>query len=271
MSSAVPLSAIPTVAARFSKHADPGSFLSLISIWRGDITRLQVDAIVNAANNTLLGGGGVDGAIHKAAGPRLLAECRLLNGCEAGQAKITGGYELEAKHVIHTVGPVGEQRALLASAYRACLDVARANGVRTIAFPCVSTGVYGYPAEKACRVVLPTVQEWLSNNRGAIDRIVFCMYNDKSVAVYESVVADDTDRSSRRYSVTALYSIVAERDEEVSDELSEAQRKLRELKGHISAQSKKNFLLERDVRYLDSRIALLIQNRMAADEVKELS
>ncbi|KAJ1940940.1 hypothetical protein GGF37_003768 [Kickxella alabastrina] len=190
MSNAVPLSAIPTVAARFGKHADPGSFLSLISIWRGDITRLQVDAIVNAANSTLLGGGGVDGAIHKAAGPRLLAECRLLNGCAAGQAKITGGYELEAKHVIHTVGPVGEQRALLASAYRACLDVARANGVRTIAFPCVSTGVYGYPAEKACRVVLPTVQEWLSNNRGAIDRIVFCMYNDKSVAVYESVVAE---------------------------------------------------------------------------------
>ncbi|KAI8318383.1 Appr-1-p processing domain protein [Martensiomyces pterosporus] len=187
MAAPVPVSSIPTAAAKLGKAAAAGSLLSVISIWRGDITTLQVDAIVNAANNSLLGGGGVDGAIHRAAGPRLLDECKTLNGCMTGEAKITLGYNLPAKHVIHTVGPIGEKPDLLASAYRNSLDVAKRNGVRTIAFPCISTGVYGYPAEAACRVVLPTVAEWVAGNADSIDRIVFCMFNDVSVRIYNQM------------------------------------------------------------------------------------
>ncbi|KAJ2044239.1 RasGAP protein [Coemansia sp. S16] len=300
MHSPVTLSEIPTVATSLGRPAS--GFLSKVSIYRGDITRLKVDAIVNAADEAVLGGGGVDGAIHRAAGPELLAECRLLGGCATGQAKITKGYRLPASHVIHAVGPVGEKPVLLASAYTASLELVREHGLKSIAFPCISTGVFGYPPEAACRVAVDAVKKWMEGEN-ALERVVFCMFNDKSQSIYNKPAttgarasgdtpgttpavpgsavrsvhsnlsnhSSEADRSSRRYSVTALYSIVAERDEEVSDELSEAQRKLRELKGHISAQSKKNFLLERDVRYLDSRIALLIQNRMAADEVKELS
>ncbi|KAJ2721609.1 O-acetyl-ADP-ribose deacetylase macrod2 [Coemansia sp. Benny D115] len=186
--SAIALSSIPTVAAQLGLAKSP--FLSLVSIWRGDITRLQVAAVVNAAAPELLGGGGVDGAIHDAAGPELLEECRGLNGCATGQAKITRGYRLPAQRVIHTVGPVGERPELLASSYRTSLDLAKANGLRTIAFPCVSTGVYGYPAEAACRVVLPTVKQWVEQNPGAIDRIVFCMFNDKSVAIYDKTIRE---------------------------------------------------------------------------------
>jgi len=156
---------------------------------QGDITKLDVDAIVNAANRSLLGGGGVDGAIHRGAGPKLLAKCATLGGCPTGEAKITPGYSLPAKHVIHTVGPVwhggdkGEPE-LLATCYRNSLTVAAENGVKTIAFPSISTGVYRYPIEKACRIALSTTMEFLRGD-DTIERVTFVCFSANDLAVYE--------------------------------------------------------------------------------------
>ncbi|KAJ2253107.1 O-acetyl-ADP-ribose deacetylase macrod2 [Coemansia sp. RSA 455] len=181
MHSPVTLSEIPTVATSLGRPAS--GFLSKVSIYRGDITRLKVDAIVNAADEAVLGGGGVDGAIHRAAGPELLAECRLLGGCATGQAKITKGYRLPASHVIHAVGPVGKKPVLLASAYTASLELARKHRLKSIAFPCISTGVFGYPPEAACRVAVDAVKKWMEGEN-ALERVVFCMFNDKSQSIY---------------------------------------------------------------------------------------
>ena len=131
---------------------------------QGDITKLEIDAIVNAANKTLLGGGGVDGAIHRAAGPELKKECATLNGCETGEAKITGAYKLPCKRVIHTVGPIGEHPDKLASCYQQSLELCIKEGLKTVAFPCISTGVYGYPSEKAAPVAINTVKEFLNQH-----------------------------------------------------------------------------------------------------------
>jgi len=164
-----------------------------ISIVQGDITKLKVDAIVNAANETLLGGGGVDGCIHRAAGPRLLLECATLLGCHTGDAKITKGYNLPAKWVIHTVGPVwhggdkGEPE-LLAKCYRRSLEVAVENRVRTIAFPAISTGVYRYPKDQACRIALNTVTEFLEKDR-KIETVTFVCFSPEDLAVYRQSLA----------------------------------------------------------------------------------
>jgi O-acetyl-ADP-ribose deacetylase (regulator of RNase III) len=158
-----------------------------------DITTLDVDAIVNAANSTLLGGGGVDGAIHRAAGPELLAECRSLHGCQTGDAKITRGYHLQAKYVIHTVGPVWhggsrDEAELLASCYRRCLELAREHGVRSVAFPAISCGVYGYPMARAAAIAVRECSSFTSTNV-APDRITFALFGREALGVYEAEIA----------------------------------------------------------------------------------
>ena len=165
-------------------------------VQKADITKLSVDAIVNAANHSLLGGAGVDGAIHKAAGPDLFKECRTLGGCETGQSKITKGYKLPAKHIIHTVGPilrkVGENDAekLLKSCYTTCLELMKEHGLKTIALCCISTGIYGYPNDKASKVAFNTVVEWMDNNPGVLDQVIFCTFLPKDLNLYTDLMAE---------------------------------------------------------------------------------
>lgn len=166
--------------------------MPVIELILGDITRLKVDAIVNAANHSLLGGGGVDGAIHRAAGPGLLAECRTLNGCETGQAKITGGYLLHAGHVIHTVGPVwhggttGEE-GLLASCYRNSLKIAEERKFASVAFPNISTGVYGFPKDLAARTAIGVTREFLKDAKH-IEKVVFVAFDEENYQLYQELL-----------------------------------------------------------------------------------
>lgn len=163
-----------------------------IEIVQGDITKIQADAIVNAANTSLLGGGGVDGAIHRAAGPELLAECRTLGGCETGQAKITGGYRLPARYVIHTPGPIwhggqdGEDE-LLASCYRSCLALAAAHDCHTVAFPAISTGVYHFPLDRACAIAVREIQAFLQTHT-LPERVLLVCFDARTAQAYQSLL-----------------------------------------------------------------------------------
>lgn len=167
--------------------------MARVSVIKGDITLQEVDAIVNAANTSLLGGGGVDGAIHLAAGPGLLEECKKLNGCATGEAKITLGYRLPSQYVIHTVGPVwhggdNNEEELLRSAYRNSLMLAMREGVRTIAFPNISTGVYGFPKQKAAEIAIVTARQFRADNPTALDEVRFVCFDDENFHLYEDAI-----------------------------------------------------------------------------------
>ncbi|XP_065883475.1 ADP-ribose glycohydrolase MACROD2-like isoform X2 [Dysidea avara] len=161
-----------------------------VSVWQGDITRLEIDAIVNAANRSLLGGGGVDGAIHSAAGWSLRDECEELNGCETGNSKLTSGHRLPAKYILHTVGPINSNRDALKSCYETCLQLVEQKNIRSVAFSCVATGVYGFPNEEAAHVALETCRSWLEteDHHKKIERIIFCVFLDIDYKIYQHVM-----------------------------------------------------------------------------------
>jgi len=173
---------------------------STIEIFRGDITTLMVDAIVNAANSSLLGGGGVDGDIHRAAGPQLLEDCKKFNGCKTGEAKITKGFNLPAKFVIHTVGPIwdggysGEDR-LLSSCYLNSLRLAVENQIKSIAFPAISTGVFGFPPDRAAKIAIKSVRNFLLVNE-SMEKIIFVCFDEETFSIYEKAISTNTSRSS---------------------------------------------------------------------------
>jgi O-acetyl-ADP-ribose deacetylase len=163
----------------------------MLEVWRGDITKLEVDVIVNAANSSLLGGGGVDGAIHRAAGKELEFECRMLAGCKTGQAKITKGYKLPAKYIIHTVGPVwrdghASEQLLLEQCYLNSLKLAESKGLRSIAFPAISTGIYGFPAELAAVIAIASIRAFLEQHPGSFDRVILVAFDANTEAIYQS-------------------------------------------------------------------------------------
>jgi O-acetyl-ADP-ribose deacetylase (regulator of RNase III) len=214
-----------------------------VCTWRGNITTLEIDAIVNAANRSMLGGGGVDGAIHDAAGHQLYLECKRHNGCATGDAKITRGYALPAKFVIHTVGPIGEIPDKLESYYKRCLDIVAQHNVRTIAFCGVSTGVYGYPLYAASRIALKTTRAWLDtdDNRNKVDRIIFCTFLPREETCYTELLAE-------YFPVVQDNEYVAQYDKEMKEFATELEQ-LNKIRADLDKRDPKSF---REQQYYSS-------------------
>jgi len=204
-----------------------------VSLFEGDITKLEIDSIVNAANNSLLGGGGVDGAIHRAAGSKLLAENRTLDGCEDGEAKLSGGYNLPAKYVISTVGPRGEGDQVLEGCYKNSLDLMLESNLKSTAFPCISTGIYGFPNDRACEIALKTVRRFLEEHHEAVDRVIFCLFMDVDIKLYNayariifpSTTKEDQPKNLVSTSVTSNNDQSSELANDVEDEAKEDEAK----------------------------------------------
>ncbi|KAJ3162437.1 O-acetyl-ADP-ribose deacetylase macrod1 [Geranomyces michiganensis] len=195
------------LASPGARETEPNDAInSKVALWQGDITELEIDAIVNAANESLLGGGGVDGAIHSAAGRGLYQECRALNGCDTGNVKMTGGHNLPAKHVIHAVGPIGYKPQLLGSCYWKSLQLCDRHNLKEIAFCCISTGIYGFPNEKAAEIAMANVRQYLERPDTKIERVIFVIFLPKDKHIYlkhvgryfPPVVAHETDGASDR-------------------------------------------------------------------------
>ncbi|XP_050981161.1 ADP-ribose glycohydrolase MACROD2 isoform X3 [Labeo rohita] len=196
-------------AAPEEEQKKPLSLADKVSLYKGDITILEVDAIVNAANSSLLGGGGVDGCIHRAAGHLLYEECHSLNGCDTGKAKITCGYDLPAKYVIHTVGPIARgnvgqtQKDDLEACYKNSLKLMKDNNLRSVAFPCISTGIYGFPNDPAAEIALETVRQWILDNQDEIDRVIFCVFLETDYDIYKGKMSkffspDNDDQTNEK-------------------------------------------------------------------------
>ncbi|XP_066923843.1 ADP-ribose glycohydrolase MACROD2-like isoform X1 [Clytia hemisphaerica] len=179
---------------------------SKVSLWQGDMTCLEIDAVVNAANESLLGGGGIDGAIHRAAGRSLVEECRTLNGCRTGFTKITGGHKLPARYILHTVGPRGENRRKLQECYESCLQIVRERNLKSIAFCCISTGIFGYPNENAAHVALSTVRNWLQKYGDEVDRIIFCVFLKTDFDIYSRLMGSKYFPCQQRIPPTVVVS-----------------------------------------------------------------
>lgn len=191
-----------------------------VSLFEGDITKLEIDSIVNAANNSLLGGGGVDGAIHRAAGSKLLAENRTLDGCEDGEAKLSGGYNLPAKYVISTVGPRGEGDQVLEGCYKNSLDLMLENNLKSTAFPCISTGIYGFPNDRACEIALKTVRRFLEEHHEAVDRVIFCLFMDVDIKLYTAYAPIIFPSTTKEDQPTNLVSTSVTSNNDQSSELA---------------------------------------------------
>ncbi|XP_064402534.1 ADP-ribose glycohydrolase MACROD1-like isoform X2 [Halichondria panicea] len=173
-----------------SRFAPDSTLNSKVSLWRGDITSLEIGAIVNAANSSLMGGGGVDGAIHRAASGSLKTECRSLRGGRAGETKITGGHRLPAQYILHTVGPTNRSRETLTNCYTSCFHLVKQKQIKSVAFCCIATGVYGYPNEDAAHVALATTREWLVHNADKVDRVIFCVFLEVDYRIYSRLLHD---------------------------------------------------------------------------------
>ncbi|CAH1264305.1 MACROD1 [Branchiostoma lanceolatum] len=211
------------IGLRIKPKADPNEkFNEKVSVWRGDITQLEIDAISNAANESLLGGGGVDGAIHSAAGPTLVKETATLGGCETGHAKLSGGHRLPAKYVLHAVGPIGQKPDKLEGCYKDCMALAKEHGLRSVAFPCISTGIFGYPNYPAGQVAIGYIRKWLEtgDNADHMDRVIFCVFLEKDVQVYEELLPaffpteDDVKGDKEAAADTEVKETAAEEEEE---------------------------------------------------------